>query len=325
MLLYALTTIPPLLFILLLIWLDSFSLVKKGRVAIMFVCGMISVVGAIYGNHYLSFIIPFSLIVAPICEEFLKGSFALAVVARRKSNFFIDSAIYGAAVGAGFAFAENIYYVVNIPDMLIGTAIIRGFSTAIMHCGATATTAVILNWLVEHKRSPILYFPIALIPAILLHSLYNSLIFPPVVMLLTMLIGVTGVMVALFMYNEHTIGKWLDMEMASEVELLAAMNNGEFTKSNAGDYMLTLKSEFEPMVFFDMFCYVKLYLELSLISKRNLMLIEQGFTPPLSEDTSSKLTEFRTLESSLGFIALSALKPLVKKGRKEDWKMGLLQ
>ena len=47
----------------------------------------------------------------------------------------IDAAIYGFAVGAGFAFIENIYYLHSLEHHKIVVWIIRGLGTAVMHGG----------------------------------------------------------------------------------------------------------------------------------------------------------------------------------------------
>ena len=57
-------------------------------------------------------------------------------------GFLVDAAIYGFAVGAGFALAENLYYLHLAAEAGMGTWIVRGFGTALMHGGTTALFAV---------------------------------------------------------------------------------------------------------------------------------------------------------------------------------------
>jgi RsiW-degrading membrane proteinase PrsW (M82 family) len=57
-------------------------------------------------------------------------------------GFLVDAAIFGFAVGTGFALAENLYYLRLAVDAGMGTWIVRGFGTALMHGGTTALFAV---------------------------------------------------------------------------------------------------------------------------------------------------------------------------------------
>ena len=63
-------------------------------------------------------------------------------------------ACQGFAVGTGFAFVENLYYLYTFPEANIGTWIVRGFGTAMMHGGTTAVFAMMgLTMLEQRGRS----------------------------------------------------------------------------------------------------------------------------------------------------------------------------
>lgn len=319
--LYVISLLPVLLFILLLIGLDSFSLVKKLLLVASIVWGILTTYVAGIALAYL----PDVLFTAPICEELIKGVGILLLVRFKKAVFFIDSAIYGAAIGAGFALSENIHYIAAIPDMSVGIAMIRGLATAIMHCGAVASTAVLLNWFYGSRKWCVRVYLIALIPAVLIHALYNSLIMPPALSLPVVLFGVIGWFITLFYYNEKGIEKWMDLELYTEVELLSAMNRGEFSRSHAGQYMMALKREILPEIFFDMCCYVKLYFELSLAAKSKMMLAEAGMEPLVDKEVQGKVVEFFTLKKQIGTVGELALMPIVRKDSLAAWKINLMK
>jgi RsiW-degrading membrane proteinase PrsW (M82 family) len=324
-LLYLVSLLPVVVFILVLLWLDSFSLVKRSCLCGAFLWGCIVAFLAGYVNRWMSGVIPIELFVAPIGEEFLKGLGVLFLIKTRRAAFFIDAVLYGATIGAGFAFIENIGYVYWIPDMTFGTAVMRGFGTAVMHCGAVGGTAAILHWFSMRTRHTLRYYLPMLIPAMMLHSFYNSFLLPPALALLWVLPGVTIWIAALIQFNENSIGKWLDMEINAEVRLLAAMQKGEFTQSRAGAYLLSVRRHFSPEIFLDAYCYVKIYLELSLLSKRNLMLAEVGVEVPATDDVSRKVLEFDALRKRIGKTGELALAPLVKKDRLFKWKLSKFQ
>ncbi len=322
---YLVSLLPPLLLVALLVWLDSFALVKKWLLLTCFIWGIVVTYMAVFFNVSITRLMPsISLVVAPVVEETLKGLLLVLIIRRRWAMFFIDAAIYGVAVGAGFAVSENISYLGAFPDMLFGTALMRGMGTAIMHCGAVASTAVILNWFMTRKGHTGRYFFLALLPGILLHTIYNSLIIPPMMVLPVICLGVTSLIGILFMSNEKSIAKWLDDELAAEVKLLSAMQKGMFSQTKAGQYLMTVKEKFAPDRFMDMYCYVRLYLELSIAAKRNMMLSEAGFPVPDDPDTMSKIKEFNILKKNIGKTAWIVLAPIVKQD-KIDWKIKVLR
>jgi len=81
----------------------------------------------------------------------------------------------GFAVGTGFALVENLYYLRLAPDAGMGTWIVRGFGTAIMHGGATAIFAVLALAMLERAKGA---KALVLLPgfalAVVLHSGYNQ-------------------------------------------------------------------------------------------------------------------------------------------------------
>src|SRR4029077_8525865 len=113
----------------------------------------------------------FSRYVAPGTEEVLKCVVIVALIRTHRIGFLVDAAIFGFAVGTGFAVVENIYYLRLVPDAGMGTWIIRGFGTAIMHGGATAIFAVIgLAMLERAKRANLMDLLPGFALAVVLHS-----------------------------------------------------------------------------------------------------------------------------------------------------------
>ena len=129
-------------------YLDSYKLVKLRVVVAVVACGAL-VAGASYlVNGLILDVIEinlshFSRYIAPLIEELLKGLVIVVLVRTHRIGFLVDAAIFGFAVGTGFAVVENVYFLGLIPDAGLGTWIVRGFGTAIMHGGATAIFAVL--------------------------------------------------------------------------------------------------------------------------------------------------------------------------------------
>ncbi|MEI6050379.1 MAG: TorF family putative porin [Bacteroidota bacterium] len=83
--------------------------------------------------------------------------------------------------------------------------------------------------------------------------------------------------------------KWLEIEFNSEVELLNMIRKGEFRLAITGSYLLSVEERFAPGTIVDMYCYIGLYLELSIKAKLNLMLKENDFPIIVEEDLGLNL------------------------------------
>jgi RsiW-degrading membrane proteinase PrsW (M82 family) len=114
---------------------------------------------------------------APVIEELLKAAFLIYLVRRPNFTYFVDGAIYGFAVGMGFAIFENYFYLYNFPGDEIGTAVSRVLSTNLMHATASATVGVSLGFSRFQRFSGrTLLLLGGLLVAILIHVAYNNLV-----------------------------------------------------------------------------------------------------------------------------------------------------
>jgi hypothetical protein len=240
-------------------------------------------------------------------------------------GFLVDAAIFGFAVGTGFAIVENLYYQHLIPDAGIGIWIVRGFGTAIMHGGTTAIFAVLGLALRERKRWPA---PVAFAPgfalAVVLHSAFNHMYLPPQYMTLAVLLVLPPLAYGVFKVSDQAVGDWLVQGFDADAAMLESLNSGQFTDSPTGRYLHTLKDRFHGPVVADLLCYVRLHTELALRAKGVLMMRENGFEVPPDEDTRAKFTEMRYLRESIGKTGLLAIHPLLHISPKDLWQLNML-
>ena len=83
---------------------------------------------------------------APILEEILKAAILFVFIWNPRFRYVVDGAIYGFAVGIGFASMENLSYVYyDISDGAISLAISRVLSTALMHATASGVVGLSLG------------------------------------------------------------------------------------------------------------------------------------------------------------------------------------
>ena len=322
--------LPVSCFLAALVYLDSYKLVS-----IRWVLGVIALGGATAGLSYLIHsnlldilniqLTSYTRYVSPFIEEFLKATIIVMLIRHNRIGFLVDAAIFGFAVGAGFAMIENLYFLQILPDSHIAVWIVRGFGTAIMHGGATAIFAVASHALLGQKSS---LGPIVLLPgffvAIITHSIFNHFFFTPVLNTIGVLIVLPMLLSVVFIQSEKSVVDWLDIGFDADTELLQLINSGEFSTSKVGMYLHSLKEKFRGEVVADLLCYLRLHVELSIRAKGLLMMRESGFENKTGEETRAKLEEMKYLEGSIGATGKLAIKPFLQMSRKDLWQFYML-
>ena len=323
--------LPVLCFLAALLYLDSYKLVKL-RAVIAIVASGAMVAGASYLTNAGALdlvridLTHFSRYVAPVIEELLKGLVVVALIRAHRIGFLVDAAIFGFAVGTGFAMVENLYYLELAPDAGIGTWIVRGFGTAIMHGGATAIFAVMGLAMLEQAPGANVR---ALLPgfgvAVVLHSAFNHLLLSPIHSTLAILMVLPPLLYAVFQRSEKTVGDWLGQGFDADTEMLELINSGRLSDSPVGQYLHTMKDKFRGPVVADLLCYLRLYTELALRAKGILMMRESGFEVPVDESTRAKFAELSFLETSIGRTGLLAIQPMCHMSQKDLWQLYMLR
>ncbi len=323
--------LPVFVFLICLVILDSYKLVKFSAILLTLLLGCSAAFLSLILNNALLEILNISRLLyvrypGPLLEEFLKALFIFILIRRGKMGFLVDATINGFAVGAGFSLVENLYYLqaVNQPQLLLW--IIRGFGTAIMHGGTTAIFAILsMNYFSRYPRKKLVVFLPGFILAVLIHSFFNHFILSPVVMTIGQLLILPVLVVVVYSHSESTLQEWLEAGMDVDVWLLDYINTGRVYQTKVGEYLNSLKSRFPGEVVSDMLCYVRLHLELALRAKGILLLQEQGFTLPDDPEIREKLQELKYLEKSIGKTGRLALSPILHTGIQERWQFGMIR
>lgn len=313
-----------------LVYMDSYKLVPVRRVlaVILLGCGaaVFSYPFSLLGLEWAGIeFVTYTRFVAPVIEEALKAAVIVVLLRHNRVGFLVDAAILGFAVGAGFAIFENLYYLRIFPDLALGTWMVRGFGTAIMHGGATAIFAV-TSYAIISRNATIgraAYLP-GFLTATIVHSVFNHFFFAPIINALAVLLVLPLLLVAVFDRSEKAVADWLGMGFDADTELLELINSGEFSTSRVGLYLHSLKEKFTGPVVADLLCYLRLHTELSIRAKGLLMMRESGFASPVGEETRGKLEELRYLENSIGATGVLAMKPFMQMSQKDLWKIYVL-
>jgi protease PrsW len=317
--------LPVALFLLSLLYLDSYKLVRLSTVLQLIVFGCIAAAcGFLLNYWFLQMGVDRRLLtrfVAPAIEEILKAIPILLMLRTRRIGFLIDAAIDGFALGAGFALAENLYYLSRLPDAPPALWVVRGFGTAVMHGGTAAIMAITAKALWERKRS------VALGPiiAFILHSVFNHFVLSPTLSTVVIILVLPPLMIAVFSQSERYLRDWLGTGFDLDAEVLRAMKLGEFAETPAGQYLQSLREHFEGAVLADMLCYLRLQTELSLRMKGVLMLRESGFPVKRDLEVVEKLAELHYLKESIGKTGELALAPLLHRSPEDLWQLQVLE
>jgi RsiW-degrading membrane proteinase PrsW (M82 family) len=324
--------LPALAFLALLFLMDSFKLVSYRAVALALAAGAASALVATGLHEWLlrSTDLPvtaFTRYVAPVTEEILKAVYVVLLVHRRRFGFLVDAAVIGFAVGAGFALVENIYYFNYLADTRLIVWLVRGFGPAILHGATTAMFAMLAKSVAD--QHPDRWLTLTLLPglamAIGVHSAYNHFPLPPLIAACVLVIGLPLLMIAVFTRSERATREWVGDGLDLDMELLRLLTSADFGTTRLGAYLRELRARFSGEVVTDMFCLLRLELELSIRAKGILMAREAGVDMPADPALAATLREVAFLQSSVGRTGLLALKPLRATTSRDDWHRHLLQ
>ena len=264
--------------------------------------------------------------VAPPLEELLKILFVVYVIRWQRVGFPVDAAIIGFAVGTGFALIENVYYlgISRSPSPLLW--VVRGFGSAILHGAVTAIAAIISQTLSARRPSPSwLVFVPGLAAAVVIHTVYNQFVLPPVVATLVLHIVLPPLVLLTFNRSEHATREWMSAGLDLDVELLRLVLSEDFGHTRLGNYLNELRARFPGPAVADMFCLMRLELELGIRAKGIVMAREAGLELPIDAEITNALAEVRYLEKSIGPTGLLALRPLQVSSDRDAWQKFLLR
>ena len=262
---------------------------------------------------------------APVIEELFKAGYIVFLIKSKRIGFLVDAAIYGFAIGAGFALIENIYYLNQLQESSVLLWIIRGLGTAVMHGGTTATFGIMSKNLSDRRFTEKLgVFLPGLVVAIVIHSFFNHFFFSPLLTTVLQLIILPLVLMVVFSQSEKFLQLWLEVGLDTDVLLLDMITTGNIVETKIGRYLESLKGRFPGEIVADMLCLLRIHLELSVRAKGILMLKEAGFGITVDPEIKEKFEEMKYLEKSIGKTGRMAISPFLHTTSRELWQLHML-
>jgi len=322
---------PVVAFLATLWFMDRFGLVEPRVVLAMLGYGIAAALVCLSFNEWTLRVVGLSrtmvtLAVAPVVEETAKLALLAVMIATGRVGFLVDAAVQGFAIGTGFALFENLWYLQTMPHASLTLWIVRGLGTAILQ-GATTTIAGIVSQMLADRyreRLPLVFVP-GWLAAIALHAAYNYRVLPPVAETLVLLIVVPLLVLATYEYSERATREWVGAGLDLDIELLGLVTSDAFMVTRFGQHLQALRSRLPATAVADMFCLLRLELELSVQAKALLLTREAGVILRVDDDLERTLAERRYLEEAIGPEGREAIAPLQVSSHRDAWHRHLLQ
>ena len=310
-----------------LILLDSYKLVALRSVVLAILAGMAAAFISLFLHAWIMRITnldaaAYSRYAAPLVEEALKAIYIVVLLRFSRIGFMVDAAIYGFAVGAGFAVVENVFYLMNLESAGLIVWIVRGFGTAAIHQSTMAVFAVLTKTLLDrHRHMNAWIFLPGFLLAVITHSLYNHFIISPTTSTVMILVLLPLLVIIVFERSERATRAWLGVGFDADQEVLRTMSMGEFPETRIGRYLESLRARFPGTVVADMFCLLRLHAELALRAKGIMMMRQTGIRVPHDPEIQAKIDEMRFLEKSIGKTGKLAILPLRHTSSRDFWQL----
>lgn len=319
--------LPVIVFLISLVFLDSYKLVSLKAVLAAALVGLAVAFAALFINNCLLEALPaarpqYSRYLAPLIEEALKAVYIVYLIRSKRVGFMVDAAILGFAVGAGFAIIENFYRCVGFSLI---TCLLRGFGTAVMHGGATALVGIVAQSLSDRYVSigPRVFLP-AIGIAYAIHSLYNHIDVAPVLFVFGIVVILPSVIALAFRQSERNLRRWLGVGFDTDADMLDIITRGGISRTGIGRYLESFREALPPAAVADMLCLLRLHAELSIQAKGVLLMREAGFEKEPDPEIREKLVELEFLEKSIGKTGMRALAPFLHWRTRDLWQLHML-
>jgi RsiW-degrading membrane proteinase PrsW (M82 family) len=321
--------LPVIGFLATLFLMDSFKLVPSRWIVVALVSGAAAAAfsASLWPTLLLSGLSDDAAVryVAPLVEEALKASVVILLVVSGRVGFLVDAALLGFGIGAGFALAENVLYLRELPHATLGLWLVRGFGTAMLHGGTTSIFAILARALGDRfPRRPYAVFLPALVPSILIHSAFTNLPLPPAALTGVILVVLPLLLIAVFDRSERATREWMGAGMDLDFEVLQLVASEHFALTRFGQYLQELRSRFPAIVVADMYCLLRLELELSVQARALVMARDAGLELAADDDLAASLAERDYLQQSIGRTGLLALRPLQVTNTRDRFHRNLL-
>jgi hypothetical protein len=158
-----------------------------------------------------------------------------------------------------------------------------------------------------------------------IHFGFNQLPLPPIVLAALIMLVLPLLLLFVFDRSERATREWVGTGMDLDLEVIQLVSSEHFTLTRFGQYLEQLSARFQPIVVADMYCLLRLELELSVHARAMIMAREAGLDLNADDDLEASLAERDYLRRSIGRAGLLALRPLQVTSRRDTWHREVLK
>jgi RsiW-degrading membrane proteinase PrsW (M82 family) len=322
--------VPVVLFLVLLVLMDSFKLARPSAIAKAIGWGIVAALVCDVLYRVLAPVLPlsptaFSRYVAPLTEETAKAAFIVYLIRGRRIGFPVDAAQLGFAVGTGFALVENLQYLRVLGNAGVVLWLVRGLGTAMLHGATIAIFAMLAQTAADRQPNRVvLAFVPGWLAAVAIHSAFNHVPLAPVAMTGLLMVALPALVLFVFQRSEAATRDWVSAGLDLDLVMLEVFSSQGFSHTRFGRYLSELRDRFPGPVVADMLCLLRVELELSVQAKAAVMVREAGVILPVHDDTRHALAEVQYLRASIGTTGILALQPFGVTSHRDDWHRYLL-
>lgn len=319
-------------------WLDAFALMSKRELLALLFLGALGavVVYPISGRMLDTLPIGFSTysrFIAPWIEEAIKGVCVILLFRLNRIGYKLDAVLSGFAIGAGFSIAENILYLALFPDYGIGTWLVRGCGTALMHGTTTAMFAAIAHEFAEreHREASarfnfrLWWFLPGYLVAVILHTIFNQFPAEPLLAMVGALVATPLAIMAIFHFGQSEAAHWLEKEFSEHSLQLAALDSGGWPDSPSGRKIAELAERLGPEAAGRIRGYFRTLAWLIVEAEETMMEESAGDASVDSAGVKAAFADLDRFKAALGRSTFAALKPLLPFSRNDYWELAELR
>lgn len=335
---WALALLPVLVLLGIFVWLDAFALMSLREVVLLLLLGGICAIAAypVSGRLLDQLPIGFSLysrFVAPWIEEAIKGAAIVLLFRLNRIGYKPDAVISGFAIGAGFSVVENIFYLATYPEYGLGTWMVRGLGTAVMHGTVLALLAAIAHEFAERENRAsageydfsLLWFLPGYGAAVALHMAFNQFPDRPMLAMMGAMLVSPLLLIGIFHFGTAEAAAWLDAEATAHRAELEALRAGRWPDTGPGRRIAALADRLGPEAANAIRSYWENQAYLVVEAEEAMLEEAAGDATSDRERIAAAFAELARLRGSLGPSAFAALAELLPFSRNDHWEVAELR
>jgi RsiW-degrading membrane proteinase PrsW (M82 family) len=335
---WGLALIPVLVLLTIFVWLDAFKLMRLREVLVLLAVGGMCAVAVYPISGKMLDTLPigfsnYSRYIAPWIEEAIKALVMIGLFRFNRIGYKLDAVISGFAIGAGFSVIENILYLTLFPEYGLGTWLVSGFGTAVMHVTTLAILAAIAHEFAERETREaagdynfnLLWFVPGYMVAVALHTAFNHFPDRPMISMMGAILFAPIALIAIFNFGTAEAERWLATERAAHEAQIEALRAGTWPDTPAGHRIAALAERLGPATAQRIRRYWELQAWLVAQAEETLMEEASGDANFDKGEVVAALAELDGLKRAIGRSSFTALNALLPFSRNDYWEVSELK